>query len=82
MGLKWCGLGCLSCGQSGQLITSLDPEGPCYSAPYVVETVALLFLEGVPPITLIPQGFSFNLLLLFSFRVGSFLECLIILVCK
>ena len=48
-----------------------------------METVALIFLEGMyRPLTLIPQGSFFNLLLVFSVRVGSFLERLMILVCK
>ena len=72
-----------SCGQSGQLPTSQTLNAACHGTPRVMETVALIFLEGMyRPLTLIPQGSFFNLLLVFSVRVGSFLERLMILVCK
>ena len=69
-----------SCGQSGQLPISQTLNAPCHRTRVMV---ALISLEGVCLLlTLIPQGSFFNLLLVFSVRVGSFLECLMILVCK
>lgn len=81
---NWCGLQLFPfCSQLAQPTTSRTLMSLVIHvvAPCVLDAVALLILESTPPIFSDSRVPFFNLLWWLSFRVGSSLNCLMILVC-